>query len=72
MQWVQAMPRTKEGQLQNMKVGFRGDQLAALDILDAFGQRSVLTFNGMQVNSGVSADAFRFEPPKGVDIVAGG
>ena len=69
MQWVQALPRTKEGQLASMKVGFRGEQLAALDILDSFGQRSLLTFNGMQVNSGVSADAFRFQPPQGADVV---
>ena len=69
MQWVQATPKTKDGQLQNMKVGFKGEQLAALDILDSFGQRSLLTFNGMQVNAGVSADAFRFVPPKGADVV---
>lgn len=69
MQWVQATPRQKEGQLTGMKVGFRGDQLAALDILDSFGQRSVLTFNNMQVNAGVNADAFRFTPPKGADVV---
>ena len=69
LQWVQATPKQKEGQLTNMKVGFRGDQLAALDILDSFGQRSLLTFTGMQVNGGVSADAFRFTPPKGADVV---
>lgn len=69
MSWVQATPRQKEGQLTSMKVGFRGEQLAALDILDSFGQRSVLTFNGMQVNAGVTADAFRFTPPKGADVV---
>jgi outer membrane lipoprotein carrier protein len=69
MQWVQAMPRSKEGQLAGMKVGFRGEQLAALDILDSFGQRSVLTFTSMQVNGGVSADAFRFTPPQGADVV---
>jgi outer membrane lipoprotein carrier protein len=69
MQWVQAIPRQKEGQLTSMKVGFRGDQLAALEILDSFGQRSVLTFTGMQVNAGVNADAFRFTPPKGADVV---
>ncbi|RYF14822.1 MAG: outer membrane lipoprotein chaperone LolA [Comamonadaceae bacterium] len=69
LQWVQATPRQKEGQLTNMKVGFRGDQLAALDILDSFGQRSLLTFNNMQVNTSVSADAFRFTPPKGTDVV---
>jgi len=69
MQWVQATPRTKEGQLANMKVGFRGDQLAALDILDSFGQRSLITFNGLQVNSGVNAEVFHFQPPKGADVV---
>jgi outer membrane lipoprotein carrier protein len=69
LQWVQALPRSKEGQLASMKVGFRGDQLAALDILDSFGQRSLLTFNGMQVNGGVGADAFRFQPPQGADVV---
>lgn len=71
LQWVQATPRNKEGQLSSMKVGFRGDQLAALDIVDNFGSRSLLTFNGMQVNSGVSADLFRFQPPKGADVVSG-
>ena len=69
LQWVQATPRQKEGQLTNMKVGFRGDQLAALEILDSFGQRSMLTFNNLQVNAGVNADAFRFVPPKGADVV---
>lgn len=69
VQWVQATPKQKEGQLASMKVGFRGDQLAALEILDGFGQRSLLTFTGMQVNGAVSADAFRFQPPQGADVV---
>ena len=69
LQWVQAVPKQKDGQLTNMKVGFRGDQLAALDIQDSFGQRSVLTFTNMQVNGAVNAAAFTFVPPKGADVV---
>lgn len=69
LQWVQATPKSREGQLNSMKVGFRGNDLAVLEILDGFGQRSVLTFTGMQVNAGVSADAFRFQPPQGADVV---
>jgi outer membrane lipoprotein carrier protein len=69
LQWVQATPRQKEGQLTSMKVGFRGEQLAALEIQDSFGQRSVLTFNNMQVNTPVAADAFHFTPPKGADVL---
>jgi outer membrane lipoprotein carrier protein len=69
LQWVQATPKQKEGQLTSMKVGFRGDQLAALEIQDSFGQRSVLTFSNMQVNTAVNAETFRFTPPKGADVV---
>jgi outer membrane lipoprotein carrier protein len=69
LQWVQATPKNKEGQLHSMKVGFRGDQLAVLEILDSFGQRSVLTFDKMEVNGGLAADAFTFKPPQGADVV---
>src|SRR3954468_2764707 len=69
LQWVQATPKQKEGQLTSMKVGFRGDQLAALEIQDSFGQRSVLTFSNMQVNTPVTAETFHFTPPKGADVV---
>ena len=72
LQWVQATPKAKEGQLTNMKVGFRGSDLAALDILDGFGQRSVLTFTNMQVNVPVGAETFAFKPPQGVDVIQGG
>ena len=51
-----------------MRIGFRGNDLAALEILDSFGQRSVLTFNKMEVNAGVSPDAFHFKPPQGADV----
>lgn len=69
LQWVQATPRQKEGQLTSMKIGFRGDQLAALEIQDSFGQRSMLTFNDMQVNTPISPDTFHFTPPKGADVL---
>ena len=53
-----------------MKVGFRGDQLAALEILDSFGQRSVLTFNKHAGEPpACRARRFHFKPPKGADVV---
>jgi outer membrane lipoprotein carrier protein len=69
MQWVQATPRAKEGQLHSVKIGFRGDSLAALDILDSFGQRSVMTFAKMDLNAQVPPEAFNFKPPQGADVV---
>ncbi len=69
LQWVQATPRAKEGQLHSMKVGFRGNELAALEILDSFGQRSVLMFTKMEVNVAIAADTFQFKPPQGADVI---
>jgi outer membrane lipoprotein carrier protein len=69
LQWVQATPKAKEGQLHSVKVGFRGNELAALEILDSFGQRSVLTFTKMELNAAVPPELFQFKPPQGADVV---
>jgi outer membrane lipoprotein carrier protein len=69
LQWVQATPKTKEGQLRGVKVGFRGNDLAELEILDSFGQQSVLTFTKMEVNGVPPPGQFQFKPPKGADVI---
>jgi outer membrane lipoprotein carrier protein len=69
MQWVQATPKSKDGQLQSVRLGFRQDQLAVLEILDSFGQRSVLTFKAFTANAPMDANSFSFKPPAGADVV---
>lgn len=77
MQWVSALPKAKDGQLQTVRVGFRvadtatdkAGGLAALEILDSFGQRSVLTFNHFEVNPALAASSFQFKPPAGADVI---
>jgi outer membrane lipoprotein carrier protein len=69
LQWVLARPKAKDGQLQSVRVGFAGEQLAALDILDSFGQRSAIRFSGMQNNAALPAATFQFKPPQGADVV---
>ena len=77
MQWLVATPKSREGQLQSVKLGFRADSLTAgapaslevLEILDSFGQLSVLTFKNFQVNPALSAAAFSFKPPAGADLI---
>jgi outer membrane lipoprotein carrier protein len=73
LQWVQAVPRARDGQLQTVKlglrVGARGPELAVLDIQDSIGQRSVLTFTAFEVNPVLASDVFQFKPPAGSDVV---
>lgn len=69
LQWVEALPKAKDGQLKSVRVGFAGEQLAALDILDSFGQRSMIRFTGMQANAALPASTFQFKPPAGADVV---
>lgn len=69
LQWVKATPKSKDGQLQSVLVGFQGDMLAVLEILDSFGQRSVLKFGKVEVNPALAANAFEFKVPAGADIL---
>ncbi len=69
LQWVLATPKVKEGQLASVKVGLRGNDLAALEILDSFGQRSVMTFSKMQLNAALAPSAFQFKPPPGTGVI---
>ena len=73
LQWMTATPKAKDGQLQTVKVGFKvqagATELAALEILDSFGQRSVMTFAKVEVNPTLASDSFQFKPPAGADVV---
>lgn len=69
LQWVEATPRARDGQLQTIRVGFKGATLNALEILDSFGQRSLLTFAQFEVNPALNAAAFQFKPPPGADVM---
>jgi outer membrane lipoprotein carrier protein len=69
LQWVKATPRNKDGQLQSVQMGFQGDSLAALEILDSFGQRSVLKFSKVEVNPQLPSGTFVFKTPPGADVV---
>jgi outer membrane lipoprotein carrier protein len=69
LEWVDARPKAKDGQLQTVRVGFRQGQLAVLEILDSLGQKSVLSFAQWQGNAAIKPERFRFQPPAGADVI---
>ena len=69
MEWVQAEPRSRDNQLRQVRVGFAGGKLAALDIVDSFGQRSLIRFSQLQLLPSLPASTFHFTPPAGADVL---
>jgi outer membrane lipoprotein carrier protein len=69
LEWVLAQPKAREGAVRELRVGFRGKELAAIDILDSFGQRSLLRFNGFQAGVTLPRESFVFKPPPGADVI---
>jgi len=69
VEWAQALPKVKDGQFQSLRIGFKGKTLAALELTDSFGQKSLLQFADVATNVAVAPESFRFTPPKGVDVV---
>ena len=69
LDWALATPKQKDGAFQSLRVGFRGKELVSVEIVDSFGQRSVLLFSRFEGNVGFDAERFRFTPPAGADVV---
>ncbi|MCV2367128.1 outer membrane lipoprotein chaperone LolA [Roseateles oligotrophus] len=69
LDWVQALPKQADGGFQSLKVGFKGRDLAALEIVDGFGQSSRLDFSALALNPVLAADRFRFTLPAGADLL---
>lgn len=69
LEWVTATPKNKDSSLRSIRLGFRKQALAVLDILDSFGQRSVMSFGALQENGPIDASLFQFKPPAGADVI---
>ena len=69
LEWAKATPKARDGAFESMSIGFRGKQLAAVEIVDNFAQRSRLTFSQFTANAEIAPQAFKFTVPKGADVL---
>ena len=51
------------------RTGDKSTELAALEILDSFDQRSLLKFSSFEVNPLLSGKTFEFKAPAGADVI---
>jgi len=70
LDWIEAVPRTKDTTFEKVRLGFSKSGLEAMDLRDQFGQITVIKFSGIERNARLAADAFRFTPPKGADVIS--
>jgi outer membrane lipoprotein carrier protein len=69
LEWVEATPRTPDTGFDRVRLGLKDRQLAAMELFDQLGGHSALRFVELTPNAPVPADAFRFTPPKGADVI---
>ncbi|QYF93714.1 outer membrane lipoprotein chaperone LolA [Massilia sp. PAMC28688] len=68
MEWLNATPKAKDSQFQQISIGMKNGAPAAMELRDAFGQTSILTFTKFERNPALGAEQFKFVVPKGADV----
>jgi outer membrane lipoprotein carrier protein len=67
--WLRLVSRAEEPPFRHCDLGFTGNQLVRMVLVDALGQRNEIRFGPWQRNPQLAADTFVFTPPDGVDVV---
>ena len=69
IEWLDALPRQKDAGIEKIRMGFSKGQLAAMELNDAFGNRTRITFSKFERNPKIDAREYLFMPPKGADVI---
>ncbi len=69
--WLELTPKAKDTQFQSVAIGFKDDNLQAMELHDVFGNITLLTFSNIQKNPPIKSNIFKFNVPKGADVING-
>ena len=73
LSWLQLTPRdSAQASFSSARLGFKGQALVRMEVVDTLGQRTELTFSGWKRNPAFARGTFSFSPPAGVDVVGEG
>lgn len=67
--WLEARPKEKEAGFERIRLGLATGGVEAMELVDHFGQTTMLRFSNVQRNPQIEAGTFRFSPPKGADVL---
>ena len=69
LDWLQLIPKSKDGGFEDIRVGFDKGKLRVLEMIDGFGQTTRITLRNAAENVDINPDKFVFKAPPGVDVV---
>jgi len=69
LDWIAAKPKAPDSGFDYVRIGFRENLPRAMELKDAFGNVTTLTFTAFDRNPNLDAAQFRFTPPAGADVV---
>lgn len=70
LQWLSLTPKVDtEASFEIASLGFGKDGLAKMEVVDAVGQRTTISFSGWTRNPAFASGTFSFKPGKDVDVV---
>jgi outer membrane lipoprotein carrier protein len=68
LEWLKATPKAKDAAFESVLIGMKGGLPQAMELRDAFGQTSQITFTKFEKNPALAASQFTFVMPKGADV----
>ena len=69
LEWLEARPREKEAGFERIRLGLTTGGVEAMELVDHFGQTTVLRFSNVVRNPQIEAGTFRFSAPTGADVL---
>ena len=70
LQWLTLTPKNEgDASFQSARLGFGDGGLTRMEVLDAVGQNTKISFSGWKRNPAFAAGTFKYTPDKGVDVV---
>ncbi len=69
LEWLEATPKAADSGFEKVRVGFAGNELRAMELLDNLGQTTTLLFSRVEINPRLAPSLFRFTPPPNTDVI---
>jgi outer membrane lipoprotein carrier protein len=70
LEWLNATPKAKDTTFEQISIGLKDGVPQAMELKDNFGQTTLLKFTSFQRNPALGAQQFRFDVPKGAEVVS--